>query len=576
MKNIETSASDWANNDMKALKFSTLEAITEASLNAILIIDEFGIIQSANRSVLQSFGYTQEELKGRNVSTLMPDTYSRTHDGYLEHYRRTDERKIIGIGREVVGLRKDGSHFSMHLTVNEFYLEGRRAFIGICYDINERHRLTKRIAQLVTFDDLTGCFNRHQFVHMLEKSLKESIQPDYGLGVLFIDLDGFKQVNDNYGHFVGDRLLKQVAERLRGALRAADTLGRVGGDEFVASIILKKSDRVEDIAQRLVDSLDDLFDIDEVKITVSTSIGVSLFPEHGQSASELMSAADIAMYRAKASGGARTCLFNQEMRETNERAFRLVSRLREGLELNEFELYYQLQFDTRTHQPSGMEALLRWHDGDELVFPDQFIPVALKYGLMPAITRWVINQACLNNKWLIEHGVLDVPVAVNVSVDSFADEGFALMVEQVVNSSSLPSERLVLEITEDVAMTGSEHVLSHSMALRRRGIYLAMDDFGTGCSSLTRLRALQFHKLKIDRAFVAMLPGSKPDQEIVRAILSIANALNIQVIAEGIETEEQLAFLRDEGCNEGQGYWFAKPMPLEALIGWLKEMRKNH
>ncbi|MGE8064633.1 putative bifunctional diguanylate cyclase/phosphodiesterase [Pseudomonas sp. NPDC089569] len=551
------------------LDLSLFDAITDASPNTVLIIDERGIIQAVSRSVLQNFNFAREELLGQPICVLIPEAHDKPQPDYLESFRSATGHGINNGGREVEGQRKAGSCFPMQFNVNEFRLGEQRAFVGVCYDISERQRLTKRITQLATYDDLTGCINRHRFVDMLEKALFKCEQTDGRLALLFIDLDGFKQINDSYGHGVGDRLLKQVAERLRLALRGADILGRVGGDEFVAFLKLNEGDNAGQIAERLIKGLKALFMIDGVPLLVSASIGISLFPEHGGSADKLMNAADIAMYRGKAEGGGMVSMFNQDMREENERSYRLASFLREALEQGQFELHYQLQFDTRTYRPSGMEALLRWRDGYELVMPDQFIPIALKYRLMPAITRWVIGQACVDNAWLIELGILDVPVAVNVCVDSFVDEHFAQMVQEVTTDTGLPAGRLVLEVTEDVAMKGAEQVLRNSLALRNAGVHLAMDDFGTGYSSLGRLRSLQFHKLKIDRSFVAMLPGSTAEQEIVRATLSIARALGLQAIAEGIETREQLAFLQAEGCTEGQGYWFARPMPLEALITWL-------
>jgi len=552
------------------LDLSMFDAITDASPNTVLVIDERGIIQAVSRSSLQNFNFAQMELLGQNISLLIPEAYNKNQPGYLESFRSVGEHRNMGGGREVVGQRKDATYFPMQFNVNEFRLGEQRAFVGVCYDISEHHRLNKRITQLATYDDLTGCINRRQFVEMLEKALLSCQQAEGRLGLLFIDLDGFKHINDSYGHGVGDRLLRKVAERLRVALRGTDMLGRVGGDEFVAFLMLNEDDKADLIAERLIESLKEPFSIDGIPLLASASIGISMFPEHGSSADKLINAADIAMYRGKADGGSGVCVFSQEMREENERSYRLVSCLRDALELGQLELHYQLQFDTRTYRPSGMEALLRWRNGDELVMPDQFISIALKYRLMPAITRWVINQACIDNAWLIELGVLDVPVAVNVCVDSFVDENFAQMVEQIIKDTGLPSGRLVLEVTEDVAMKGAEQVMRNSLALRSAGIHLAMDDFGTGYSSLGRLRSLQFHKLKIDRSFIAMLPGSTAEQEIVRATLSIARALGMEAIAEGIETQAQLAFLQAEGCNEGQGYWFAKPMPLEALITWLE------
>ena len=287
-----------------------------------------------------------------------------------------------------------------------------------------------------------------------------------------------------------------------------------------------------------------------------------------------MNEADIAMYQAKVEGGACIRLFDQALRERSERVYRLLSCLRKAILLDQFELHYQLQFDMQTLQPCGMEALLRWRDGSNgLVAPDQFIPVAQEYGLMPSIGRWVIRRACRDNLALIESGLLDVAVAVNICAPLFSDPGFVTLVRQTLRDSGLPVDRLELEITEDVAMNASVHVLQTSAELHEAGIRLAMDDFGVGFSSLGRLKQLRFDKLKIDRSFVSGLPGNPSDQAIVQAILGIAQGLGMRTVAEGVETEAQLALLREGGCSQGQGFWFARPMPLEELTEWLRGRR---
>lgn len=548
-------------------------AIFNAAVDAIMVINARGILQAANQSAETLFGFNSEEMLGKNISMLMPAPYAHEHDGYLNNYCASGERKIIGIGREVTGQRKDGSCFPLHLSVSEFRQDDQQLFVGICHDISERRKFTEHIAFLAKYDGLTGCANRREFIEGLSSAIDACQASGRKIAVLFIDLDGFKQINDNHGHQVGDHLLKLTAERFQKILRDGDLLGRVGGDEFVVSIILdSKGETASHIAARLLEALKEPFIIDNRALSVGASIGISLYPDDGLTADEVMNEADIAMYQAKLEGGSCIRLFDQALRERSEQVYRLLSRLRKAISLEQFELHYQLQFDMQTLQPCGMEALLRWRDGaNGLVPPDKFIPVALEYGLMPTIGRWVIRQACMDNMKLIETGLLDVTVAVNICAPLFSEAGFCELVRQLLVSTGLPPERLELEITEDVAMNSSAQVLQTSNELYKAGIHLAMDDFGIGFSSLNRLKNLRFEKLKIDRSFVSGLSESRSDQAIVQAILGMAKGLSMRTVAEGVETEEQLAFLREAGCSQGQGFWFAKPMPLSELIGHLRE-----
>ena len=443
------------------LESALAAAIFNAAVDAIMVINARGILQAANQSAETLFGFNSEEMLGKNISMLMPAPYAHEHDGYLYNYCASAERKIIGIGREVTGQRKDGSCFPLHLSVSEFRQDDQQLFVGICHDISERRKFTEHIAFLAKYDGLTGCANRREFIEGLSTAIDACQSNGRKIAVLFIDLDGFKQINDNHGHQVGDSLLKLIAKRFQKTLRDSDLLGRVGGDEFVVSIILdSKGETASHIASRLMESLKEPFIIDDRTLSVGASIGISLYPNDGLTADEVMNEADIAMYQAKVEGGGCIRLFDQALRERSEQVYRLLSRLRKAISLEQLELHYQLQFDIQTLQPCGMEALLRWRDGvNGLVSPDQFIPVALEYGLMTTIGRWVIRQACKDNMTLIEAGLLDVTVAVNICAPLFSEAGFCALVHQLLVSTGLPAERLELEITEDVAMNSSVQVL---------------------------------------------------------------------------------------------------------------------
>ncbi|UFQ98625.1 putative bifunctional diguanylate cyclase/phosphodiesterase [Pseudomonas wenzhouensis] len=565
-------ATERAHEVWDGLESALTSAIFNAAVDAIMVIDSRGILKAANKSAERLFGFSEDEMLGQNVSILMPAPYAQQHDTYLNNYCTGGERKIIGIGREVMGRHKNGSCFPLHLSVGEFLQGDQKLFVGICHDISERRKFTEHIAFLAKYDGLTGCANRREFIDGLSKAIETCETNENKIAVLFIDLDGFKQINDNHGHRVGDRLLKLTAERFQKILRDTDLLGRVGGDEFVVSIVIdSKIETASEIAKRLLETLREPFVIDNRALTVSASIGISLFPDDGITADEVINEADIAMYQAKVEGGNCIRLFDQALRDRSEQIYRVLSRLRKAIPLEQFELHYQLQFDLQTMQPCGIEALLRWRDGKNgLVPPDQFIPIALEYGLMPTIGRWVIHQACKDNIALIKSDLLDVTVAVNICAPLFSEPGFCTLVSQTLMKTGLPANRLELEITEDVAMNSSAQVLQASNELHRAGISLAMDDFGVGFSSLDRLKKLRFDKLKIDRSFVSGLPESTSDQAIVKAILGMAEGLGMITIAEGIESSEQISFLQEAGCAQGQGFIFAKPMPLKDLIEWLR------
>lgn len=578
---------------LDTLDLATLKTMLDASVDSILVIDERGSIQAYNQAVLRDFGFDGHELLGANVSMLMPMPHRLDHDQYLQNYLRTGERKIIGIGRDVTGKRKDGSFFPLHLSVGEFLDKGQRFFFGICHDITERKELHEQIMRMATYDGLTNCLTRQQLV----ARLGEYVHQGKRLAVLFIDLNGFKAINDNYGHPTGDKLLAQVAQRLRNSLRKGDLLGRVGGDEFVACLMLdaNASDpaaQARRLATRLVSGLTTPFEIGDTSANIGASIGISLHPESGSNADELINQADLAMYHIKAmhhdpeqsaDSGEREIgqqnhihLYDQRLHERSTQRHEMLVRLRDAIRKGALQLHYQLQFDMRTLQPCGVEAVLRWHDREYgLVMPDTLIPVARKHGLMLSISAWVLQRACSDNAWLIRQGLLDVPMAVNVSAQSINDRSFIPLVHQCLADAGLPPNRLEMEITEDVAMDITPQALRNANHLVDIGINLVMDDYGVGFSSLKNLKNLRFSKLKIDRSFIMALPESANDKTIVRTTLNLGHGLDIPMVAEGVETREQLDFLRENGCEMGQGFWYARPMPLHRLAYWLRAARSE-
>lgn len=574
---------------LAALDLATLRTMLDASVDSILVIDEHGTIMACNRAVPQNFGYRIDELVGRNVSMLMPRGHRDRHDGYLQNYLDTGERRIIGIGREVNGRRKDGTEFPLHLSVGEFATAEGRFFFGICHDITERRELNDRIVRMATRDSLTGCLNRHHLVERIDR-ISEDRQR---FCVLFIDLDGFKAVNDNHGHRLGDRVLTTVAERMRATLGDADLLGRVGGDEFVA-VLADVDDACagQRHARRLLDAMGQTLRIGEVTIGMSASIGVSLFPDHGESADELINHADVAMYHAKLSArgdrqgpsgaddrsgatGDQAYVFDSKLRDRTLKHYSTLNRLRQAIEAGRLEVHYQPQFDIATLEPCGLEALVRWREDDgTLVMPGEFIPIARRHGLKPALTRLVLERACRDNVALIRAGFPALPVAVNVSANTVNDPAFLPLVQATLAATGLPPRLLEIEITEDISLGASPQTLRNALDLIGSGVQLVMDDYGAGFSSLKHLKQLRFGKIKLDRGFISALPQSVEDQSIVRATLMMTREMRIPLLAEGVESEEQLDYLRAHGCEMGQGYWYARPMPFEQLVAFLRRRRE--
>lgn len=552
-------------------------AIFEAAVDSMIVIDGRGIIHALNPAAERTFGFSRTQLMGRNVSVLMPEHEAKQHDGYLAAYAATGERKMIGKGREVTGKRKDGSIFPMHLSIGKLTVGDQKLYIGICHDTSSNKDMLEQITYMATHDSLTGCLNRNYLHSSLEKLMAECLEHHLQLAVLFIDLDGFKQINDHYDHDVGDQLLASVAQRIKTQLGQQDLLARIGGDEFlVAANLSTKSDTPRQLAQRLLDALKQPFTINDIEIRVRASIGISLYPGHSCSSDQLINDADIAMYKAKLTGGHRMHFFELEQREKMDSIFQTVSRLRKAIKLNQFELHYQLQFDLATpHRPIGLEALLRWNDGDNgLVLPDVFLPLAEEYGLMPNITGWALEQACRDNKTLIDESLLSVPMAVNSCSTSFLQSDFIQRVQDVLQHTDLPAHYLEIEITESVALHNLEQAQATVLKLKDMGVRVAMDDFGTGYSSPGILKHLSVSRLKIDRSFVSSLPHSNFDVAVVKSMLIVADSVGMQVIAEGIENAAQLHCLHTLGCSQGQGYWYAKPLPLKQLKTLLKH--KQH
>ncbi|MDQ3854902.1 MAG: EAL domain-containing protein [Chloroflexota bacterium] len=435
-----------------------------------------------------------------------------------------------------------------------------RHFISVVEDITDRKMLEQQLAHQAFHDPLTGLPNRTLFLDRLEHALSHAARHRERLAVLFLDLDGFKIVNDSLGHRTGDRLLVLVAERLQDCLRAEDTVARLGGDEF--TVLLEGLHTAEDaalVANRITEALRAPFCLGEREVYVSGSIGIIL-SDRSDTAQDLLRDADIAMYRAKHAGKGRYELFDKSMTATAQQRFDLEGDLRRAVQREEFELYYQPSVRIATGEVVGVEALLRWrHPARGLLGPAEFITVAEETGLILEIGRWVLEAAC---RQAVSWGFaeLGLVMSVNLSARQFLYPGLVADVAQILSETGLPARCLSLEITESTAMDDAETTLSTLSSLKSLGVSLAIDDFGTGYSSLGYLRRFPIDVLKIDRLFVKGLGHAPEDAAIVETVLTLARALNMHVVAEGAETSDQRDQLWELGCEFGQGYHFAKPL----------------
>ena len=417
-------------------------------------------------------------------------------------------------------------------------------------------------------DALTQLPTRVYFEGQLAAQVAKADSTKSRLALLFIDLDGFKPVNDSFGHSSGDLVLKQVGERLRANLRSGDVLTRIGGDEFVLMVTGNPKDAaVAEVAKRLIENISQPYEIEDRQVVISCSIGIVLYPDSGAH-TKLMARADAAMYAAKRSGGACHCFYTPEMDEDARDKFDLLRDLRQALDNNELEMFYQPKVDSISGKVTAAEALMRWkHPTRGMVPPNVFIPVAERFGLIVALGNWVIEDTCRQARRWREHG-LRMRLAINLSAHQMRQEDLVQRIEDALERHRIDPSLLTCEITESVAMEDTKATQETFRQLGKAGIHLSIDDFGTGYSSLSYLRRLPAEELKIDRSFVMDIESSADARAVVDAVVKLAHALGLRVVAEGVETPGQQKILGDMGCDEMQGFLFAKPMSARSLLLW--------
>ena len=452
--------------------------------------------------------------------------------------------------------------------------EGRLVcFEGTVEDITERKLYQARIEQQAKYDTLTGLANRSLLNERLHQAIAAANENDTRLAVVFVDLDRFKFINDSLGHHVGDELLRAIAARLKANMHDGDTVARLGGDEFVLLINGQRDPgEVAVILERMLADISQPWSIPQGDFAFTCSMGVALFPDDGDTAETLLKHADSAMYRAKEKGRNNFQFFTAQLNAVITERLDLENKLRRALERQQFELNYQPRIDMRTGEMVGAEALIRWHVSDEeTIAPSRFVPIAEETGLITPIGKWVLRTACAQNKAWQEMGLPPFVVSVNVSARQFHQDDLVQTISEVLRETGLEAKYLEIELTESAVMHDAELFVATLNELNDLGVQIAIDDFGTGYSSLSYLKRFPVDRLKVDRSFVQDIATDTDDATIVRAIIALGHNLGLKVVAEGVETEQQLQFLRENDCDELQGYLYGHPLPADAFAARMKE-----
>lgn len=544
-------------------------AVFDCTREGVLVTNSNGLIVHVNRAFMEITGYQCEEVLGQR-----PSMFKSGHHppGFYQAMFATLESLGEWSG-EIWNRRKSGEIYPQWQTIRLVHDDQGQLsqYVAVFSDISAIKNSEHELTHLAHHDPLTNLPNRLLFTDRAGQAVASAQAHKRGCALLMIDLDHFKLINDSLGHSVGDQLLKGVAERLNTLFGPGITLARLSGDEFaLLAENCPQPGHAAALAQRVIDSLKERFQIDRHSLFINASVGISLFPSDALSAEQLLRNADSALFKAKSAGRDGYALYTEELTAHAQQRVEIAFELRRALEQQELRVYYQPVHDLKTSRLIGVEALVRWeHPQRGLVSPAEFIPIAERTGLIAEIDAWVMRQACRQMCQWQAAGVELSFVAVNVSSRLFARRELYQQVAQVLHETGLDPVYLELEVTESAVMEDPEVALEQMHRLRELGVRLAIDDFGTGYSSLLRLKRLPVQKLKIDQGFVAGLPGDEDDAAIARVIVALAQSMGMQVHAEGIEQVEQAAFLLEHDCDLGQGYWFGRPVPA-ASLDWVR------
>ncbi|MBF0413845.1 MAG: EAL domain-containing protein [Desulfamplus sp.] len=536
--------------------------------DAVLATDIDGNVTYLNLVAENMTGWSRDEALGQPLSEVFKIIDGATHQEAVNPAKRAiDEDRIVELSADSVLIRRDG--FESPIEDSAAPIHNRHGQVTgaviVFHDVSESRAMMLKMSHLAQHDFLTGLPNRALLTERLSQSIRLAHRHNKRVALMFLDMDHFKHINDSMGHLVGDQLLQSAAARLKACVRDTDTICRHGGDEFV--ILLSEIEHPQDAAQvceTLLTAFTKPHLIGEHEIYISFSIGISIYPDDGMNADAAMQNADTAMYHAKANGRNRYQFFIADMNTQALHRLFVENSLRRALKQGEFLLHYQPQINLVSNALIGAEVLIRWLDPNlGIVSPMQFIAVAEECGLILPIGNWVLREACRQVKEWIDSGLSAVPVAVNISALEFRYKSFLDGIALILQETGLPSEYLTLELTESILMQDADSSTSVLQTLKDMGVKIAVDDFGTGYSSLSYLKRFPIGTLKIDKSFVCDVTTDSDDATIVSAMIGMGRNLNMKVIAEGVETKEQLAFLKSHECQEGQGFHFSHPLPAD-------------
>ncbi|MEN3111954.1 PAS domain S-box protein [Uliginosibacterium paludis] len=539
--------------------------VFDNTLDGILIALPDLTITKVNPAFEQILGYSREEIRGRALKDLQSDR----HDAAFFDEMRDTLRQTGSWQGEIWQRRKDGRVVPLWINISSMRDDAGRLdrYIATLYDITEQKVSQERINYLAHYDVLTDIPNRTLFADRLRHAVQNAARGPHRLALIFIDIDNFKQVNDTLGHTAGDALLCIVAERIKASTRQSDTVGRLGGDEFLVLIEnVEQQLGFMQVAQKILEALSTPMNVGFGDFCISASMGIACYPEDGQDAGSLLKNADLAMYRAKASGKNQIHFYDAEMSASLVERMALQTELHQALDAGALQLHYQPVVDVKTRRCAGVEALVRWHHEIRgWVPPAKFIPAAEESALIHPLGAWVLRTACLQMKRWQDAGIALSFMAVNVSGKQIMQADFVALAQQILFETGCDPALITLELTESFVMHESREAIQRLERLRTLGFGIAIDDFGTGYSSLAYLKRLPVSKLKLDRSFVCDIPGDNNDAAIARAVLKLGESVGLDVVAEGVETEAQHRFLLDEGCRFSQGYLYSRPVDAESV-----------
>jgi diguanylate cyclase (GGDEF)-like protein/PAS domain S-box-containing protein len=539
-----------------------LRLVMDAVADGIVTVDELGRIEMANAAIERIFGYNAENLLDQHIGVLIPELAGAMPDTFIADGPDEDQDFALEKDAEMTGRHVKGQDIPVEVVFTESASAGKRRFIGAIRDITARKSYENRLRTMATRDQLTGLANRNLLAERLGEAMRNIDSDGGALALIYVGLDQFQNINDAFGHEVGDEVIVMASRRLQSCVRDADTIARVGGDEFhILMPGISGEEEATHLAADILVALSSPYDIDGREIFSSASIGVCTYPAHAETLSDLMRNVDTAANNAKRDGRANYKIYTPRMSEEVHRRVDLGHQLRRALENDELSLNYQAKVDLSSQRIIGAEALLRWsNESLGFVSPAEFVPIAEETGLIVPIGEWVLRTACREAaEWTSQDGS-HTQVGVNLSALQFLHGDLVERVTSSLRESGLNPEHLDLELTESLLVERPDETIATLNRLKDLGITISMDDFGTGYSSLSYLTRFPLDSLKVDRAFVTDLPDDREAVVVVRAIVGMAKQLDLHIVAEGIETERQMEFLHGLGCHTGQGYLFSKPI----------------